>query len=63
MQMLDASMRGAHPHAIVYRPLTRARGLGAPLTLVYRRHDCAGPTGTFIALTRQIAVQHRARQG
>lgn len=61
LSLVPASMRGAHPHAIVYRSLADARGLGAPLTLVYRRDDCAGPTETFIALSREIAAQYRAR--
>lgn len=63
LSLVPASMQGAHPHAIVYRALEASVRLGAPLTLAYRREDCAGPTGTFIALVREIAAQYRARQG
>jgi DNA-binding transcriptional LysR family regulator len=41
--VVPASMRGAHPDAIEYRPLAGARSLDAPLTLVWRERSCAGP--------------------
>lgn len=62
LSLVPASMRGAHAHAIVYRPFAERARLTAPLTLVYRKADCDGPTGTFIALARRVAAQHRARQ-
>jgi len=61
LSLVPASMMGTHPQAVVYRPLADAVKLGAPLTLVYRRDDCAGPVGTFIGLVRSLAAQ-RARR-
>lgn len=60
LSLVPASVRGAHAHAIVYRPLADAGKLRAPLTLVYRKADCDGPTGTFIGLARRVAAAHRA---
>lgn len=62
LSLVPASVCGAHAHAIVYRPFADPAKLGAPLTLVYRKDDCDGPTGTFIALARRLAAQHRARK-
>lgn len=58
LSVVPASMQGAHPSAIVYRPLPRDVGLDAPLTLVYRQEDCAGPTATFLNLLREVALLH-----
>lgn len=55
LSLVPASMMGAHPQAVVYRPLADAVKLSAPLTLVYRRDDCAGPVATFIELVRSLA--------
>jgi len=55
LSVVPASMQGANAHAIVYRPLANV-SLSAPLTLVYRQEDCAGPTGSFIKLARKIAA-------
>jgi DNA-binding transcriptional LysR family regulator len=55
VSVVPASMQGAHPHAIVYRPLAAPSRLDAPLTLVCREADMGGPTATFIALLRRIA--------
>ena len=52
-------MAGAHPQAVVYRPLAASLRLGAPITLVYRETDCEGPCGTFIALVRELAQRYR----
>lgn len=57
ISVVPASMRGLHPQAIVYRPLAESGRLDAPLTLVYRANDCAGPTASFVALTRKIAAR------
>lgn len=57
ISVVPASMRGVHAQAVVYRPL--AARLDAPLTLVYRSADCAGPTGSFIALLRRLAKAAR----
>lgn len=55
--VVPASMRGAHAHAIRYRPLASPAPLDAPLTLAYRDDDLAGPLGTFVALAREIAAR------
>ena len=62
LSVVPASMQGAHPHAIAYRPLADSVKLGAPITFVYRLADCEGPMGTFMSLVREIAVQYRARK-
>jgi DNA-binding transcriptional LysR family regulator len=50
--IVPASMRGAHPEAIEYRPLAGARSLDAPLTLAYREADLHGALRSFVALVR-----------
>jgi DNA-binding transcriptional LysR family regulator len=57
ISVVPASMQGAHPHAIVYRPLAPSVPLSAPLTLAFRLADCVGPTATFVALVRSIAAR------
>lgn len=57
ISVVPASMRGAHPHAIVYCPLADGVRLDAPLTLAWRTSDLAGPTATFVALVREIAAR------
>lgn len=57
ISVVPASMRGAHPHAIVYCPLADGAALDAPLTLAWREADLAGPTATFVALAREIAAR------
>jgi DNA-binding transcriptional LysR family regulator len=59
LSLVPASVRGAHAHAIVYRRLADPGKLKAPLTLVYRKADCDGPTGAFIALARRVAAGYR----
>lgn len=61
ISVVPASMQGAHPHAIVYRPLAASARLDAPLTLAYREADCTGPTATFVALVQEIAAAHGGR--
>jgi DNA-binding transcriptional LysR family regulator len=61
LSVVPASMKGAHNQAIVYRALADFK-LGAPITLVYREADCDGPTGTFIALARELARNHAERR-
>ena len=58
ISVVPASMRGVHAHSVVFRPLEKHAQLEAPLTLAYRTHDQAGPTGTFIELARRIAKAH-----
>lgn len=55
ISVVPASMQGAHPHAVAYCPLADATPLDAPMTLVWRQADQAGPTATFVALARQLA--------
>lgn len=62
ISVVPASMQGTHAKAVVYRPLSKSAGLCAPLTLVYRSDDCAGPTATFIALMKGAAVAYRHRK-
>ena len=56
--VVPASMQGAHPQAIVYRPLATAVRLDAPLTLAYRAAENTGATATFVGLVHEIAVAH-----
>jgi DNA-binding transcriptional LysR family regulator len=60
LSVVPASMQGAHPHAIVYRPLAPSVRLDAPLTLAWRAADCTGPTATFVELVRGIAAARAA---
>ena len=53
--VVPASMRGAHPEAISFRPLAGARSLVAPLTLAYRDADCQGALRSFVQLVRSAA--------
>jgi DNA-binding transcriptional LysR family regulator len=53
--VVPASMQGAHPQAIEYRPLAGARSLDAPLTLAYRAAEMHGALKSFIALVRAAA--------
>ncbi len=55
VSVVPASMQGAHPHAVAYCPLADATPLDAPMTLVWRQADQAGPTATFVALARRMA--------
>jgi DNA-binding transcriptional LysR family regulator len=59
ISVVPASMQGAHPHAVAYCPLADATPLDAPMTLVWRQADQAGPTATFVALARQLARELR----
>jgi len=56
--VVPASMRGVHAKSVVYRPLLSSGPLEAPLTLVYREADSAGPVLTFLTLAREIAASH-----
>ena len=62
ISVVPASMQGVHPHAVVYCPLADSTPLDAPMTLVWRQADQAGPTATFVALARQMAAQQAAEQ-
>ncbi|MCZ2496583.1 LysR family transcriptional regulator [Xylophilus sp. Kf1] len=52
--VVPASMRGAHPDAIEFRPLADP-GLDAPLTLVWRAGDDSPALRAFVTLVRQEA--------
>ena len=58
LTVVPASMQGAHPHAVVYRPLSAPAELSAPLTLAFRGDECVGPTATFVTLVRALASSH-----
>jgi DNA-binding transcriptional LysR family regulator len=53
--VVPASMQGAHPHAIAYRPLRRDARLDAPITLVQRDGETNPSLATFASLARSIA--------
>jgi DNA-binding transcriptional LysR family regulator len=55
LSVVPASMRGAHPTAVVYRHLAGDAGLEAPMTLAWREEDALGPTATLLNLMRETA--------
>ena len=55
VSLVPASMRGMHPHAIVYCPLAGAGTLDAPLTLAYRAGELGGALASFVTLARKVA--------
>ena len=59
--VVPASMRGLHPHAVVYLPLADGTPLDAPLTLVYRTADAVGPAAHFLKIARDTARKAQAR--
>ena len=61
ISIVPASMQGLHAGAVVYRPLVESAKLDAPLTLVYRAEDSAGPVASFVALTRKVAAKMARR--
>lgn len=61
--VVPASMQGAHPHAIVYRPFQRHARLDAPITLVFRDGESNRSVETFVNLARSIARRWNAAPG
>lgn len=59
LSVLPASMRGVHAGSVIYRQLTSSPPLRAPVTMVYRADDCAGPTAMFMNVAREMAQRHR----
>jgi len=59
LSVLPASMRGVHAKSVVYRRLTSSPPFRAPLTMVYRTNDCAGPTAVFMGIAREVAKRHQ----
>ena len=59
--VIPASMQGAHPHAIVYRPFERHARLDAPITVVFREAEPNRSVDTFLSLARSIARQRYAK--
>ena len=55
LSVLPASMSMVHTGSVVYRRINPTVPLRAPLTMVYRSDDCAGPTATFMAIAREVA--------
>ena len=51
--VVPASMQGAHAESVVYRPLSGARSLNAPLTLVYRSAEYRGALKSLVDLVRK----------
>jgi DNA-binding transcriptional LysR family regulator len=62
LTVVPASMAGAHPQAIVYRPLPRDAQLDAPLSLLYRADRHEGALRNFIALVTELAEAQRAQR-
>ncbi|RQP25191.1 LysR family transcriptional regulator [Piscinibacter terrae] len=60
LSVVPQSVQGTHAQAVVYRPLARGVKLDAPLTLVYRKNDCSGAIGNFIALVHRLAKARKA---
>ncbi|MES3001542.1 MAG: LysR family transcriptional regulator [Pseudomonadota bacterium] len=58
--VVPASMQGAHPQALQFRPLLGATSLDAPLTLVFREADCHGALRSFVELVRASAAATKA---
>lgn len=58
--VVPASMQGAHPHAIEYRPLATARSLDAPLTLAWRESGYGGALRSFVELVRAAVPRTKA---
>ncbi|WP_137920563.1 LysR family transcriptional regulator [Hydrogenophaga sp. 2FB] len=63
--VVPTSMRGLHPHAVVYLSLADGTPLDAPLTLVYRTADATGPAAHFLKIARDTArkAQKHSRRG
>ena len=57
ISVVPASMQGAHPHALAFRPFVDSVRLDAPLTLVHREGEETGPAGRFVELARAMAAQ------
>ena len=60
LSIVPASVKGAHPDAVVYRKFESSVRLSAPLTLVYREVDCEGPMRTFIEMVQKLAQRYQA---
>ena len=60
ISVVPASMQGMQAHSVSYRALAQSNRLDAPITLVYRRDDCVGPTKEFVQLARRIAAEMKA---
>ena len=57
VSLVPASMRRLQAEGIVYRPLSPAAGLTAPLNLAYRRGDTAPALRLFTALARNLIAE------
>lgn len=55
ISVVPASMRAAHPDAVVYCPLADGVRLDAPLTLAWREAESLPAVATFVALARALA--------
>ena len=55
--LVPASMRRLQAEGVVYRPLSPAAGLTAPLNLAYRRGDTAPALRLFAALARNLIAE------
>jgi DNA-binding transcriptional LysR family regulator len=57
ISIVPASMQGAHPQSVVYRPLPRDAAIEAPITLAWHRDTHTAVSANFGALVRQIAAE------
>lgn len=55
ISIVPASMQGAHPASVVYRPLAKDAALEAPITLVHRAESDGPVFDRFLALVRRNA--------
>jgi DNA-binding transcriptional LysR family regulator len=60
ISVVPASMQGAHPHSVTYRPVPPDAGLEAPITLAFRDDGDPVAKSTFLALARRIAADEQA---
>lgn len=56
VSVVPASMQHVHADLVAYRPLARAAGLSAPLTLLYRDDRLQGALRTFVDLLVSLAA-------
>ena len=61
--VVPASMQGAHPRVLAFRPFVGSVKLDAPLTLAYRKSDISSPTARFVELARAIAASWQSQPG
>jgi hypothetical protein len=56
VSIVPASMRGTHPHSVVYRDLPADPALAAPITLAWHRNNDDALSLRFLELARRTAA-------